>query len=305
MARNTEGTRRDIYAEVTEKVLALLEEGTVPWHRPWDAAAGLPTSMSTRRPYRGVNVFLLDTVAMVEGYGSPWWGTYRQIAELGGQVRKGERSTLVVFWRILEREATPEERARTGQAKVRIPMLRQFNVFNAAQADGLGEAFSGAPSGQAFDPVASAEAIVEGWAGRPEIVHGGSRACYVPSRDRVCLPQPSAFSSADEYYSTMFHELTHSTGHASRLARPTLLESHSFGDESYSKEELVAEMGAAMLSAVAGIHQRTIEASASYLASWLRVLRAEPRMLVQAAGQAQRAADLILGTEAAIEAVAA
>jgi hypothetical protein len=126
----------------------------------------------------------------------------------------------------------------------------------------------------------------------PSVSYGGSRACYSPSADRLSLPERSSFESAETFYSTAFHELTHSTGHASRLARKDLLEFHRFGDASYSREELVAEMGAAMLSAVAGIHQTTVPLSAAYLASWLKVLRGDSRMIVTAAAQAQKAADM-------------
>jgi antirestriction protein ArdC len=295
MARS-DTTRKDIYAEVTNTIIEALEAGTVPWHRPWNAATGLPMSMSSRRAYRGVNVFLLEMTARAKGFSSPWWGTYKQIADHGGQVRKGEKSTMVVFWKRLTVSTTAEEKARTGKDEKAIPMLRYFQVFNADQADGLPERFSaGADQGDGFDPVAEAEAILTGYAAAPSVHHGGSQAFYRPGTDSIHMPDREAFESGDAYYSTLFHEMTHSTGHTSRLARPTLLESHAFGDESYSKEELVAEMGAAMLSGMAGIHQATIPASAAYVASWLRVLKGDPKMVVQAAGQAQRAADHILG----------
>lgn len=298
MERKQQGNRRDVYAEVTRAIVDQLEAGVVPWHRPWNAEQGLPVSMSTRRSYRGVNVFLLGMAGQAAGYSSSWWGTYKQIGELGGQVRKGEKSSVVVFWKVFERKATSEERAR-GLVKVRVPMLRHFNVFNACQADGLGAGFYGAPASTVLQPVAECERIVSQWVGRPLVVHGGDRAFYSPGLDRVQVPAREAFESADGYYSTLFHELTHSTGHASRLARPTLLEAHAFGDESYSKEELVAEMGAAMLSGVAGIEQLTVPQSAAYIASWLRALKGDPRLVIGAAAQAQKAADMILGADKA------
>jgi antirestriction protein ArdC len=159
--------------------------------------------------------------------------------------------------------------------------------------------FSTAPGNPSdFDAIASAEVIMGTYLGAhdaPEVAYGGSRACYSPSADKVSLPERSSFESAEAFYSTAFHELTHSTGHASRLARKDLLEFHRFGDASYSREELVAEMGAAMLSGSAGIHQTTVPQSAAYLDSWLRVLRGDSRMIVTAAAQAQRAADLVRG----------
>ena len=162
----------------------------------------------------------------------------------------------------------------------------------------LGEPLAAPSSPSDFDAIAECETIMDGYLtsrNGPGIAYAGSRACYSPSADRVSLPERSSFESAEAFYSTAFHELTHSTGHASRLARKDLLEFHRFGDASYSHEELVAEMGAAMLSAVAGIHQTTVPQSAAYLANWLQVLRGDSRMIVIAASQAQKATDLIRG----------
>ena len=295
MASTAAKSTTSVYDIVTEQILAQLEAGTVPWHRPWKAS-GVPVSMSTRKPYRGVNPFLLAMSADAGGWSSPWWGTYKHIEQLGGQVRRGERSTLVVFWKTGTRDLTAEEKAAGKSA--RWAVLRYFRVFNAEQADGLPARFHPAAEeeGRQFDPIAEAELIVKGWDDGPEIVHQGDRACYSPGLDVVYLPAREAFESAHGYYSTAFHELTHSTGHPTRLARATLMEAHGFGDPSYSKEELVAEMGAAMLSGVAGIDQLTVPQSAAYLASWIKVLRGDSKLIVQAAGQAQKAADLILGT---------
>lgn len=296
---NATKVRSDVYAEITDTIIAALEAGTIPWHQPWEATAGLPTSMSSRKTYRGVNVFLLAMAAGAKGYRSSWWGTFGQIDKLGGKVRKGEKSTMVVFWKRLVVKTTAEEKATSGKDSKAIPMLRYFRVFNADQCDGLPERFHPGIADEvtiAFDPIEAAETIASGYVDGPSVSHGGDRAYYRPSTDAIQLPERSAFESADAYYSTMFHEMTHSTGHASRLKRPTLLESHSFGDESYSKEELVAEMGAAMLSGMAGIQQATVPASAAYVASWLRVLRGDAKLVIQAAAAAQKAADRILGT---------
>jgi len=288
--------RCDVYSIVTEQVIAALEEGTVPWHRPWDAAQGSPVSIGSNKGYRGINVFLLEASAMAAGYRSPWWGTYKAISEQGGQVRKGEKSTLAVFWtKWTPKDAGDDAEEHQGTRQV----LRYYRVFNAEQADGLPARFLAAPSSPSdFDPIAECEEIMAGYLNGPKapmLAYGGSAACYSPGADRVSLPERSAFQGAECFYSTAFHELTHSTGHASRLARKDLLEFHRFGDASYSREELVAEMGAAMLSAVAGIHQTTVPQSAAYLASWLRVLRGDSRMVVTAGAQAQRAADMIRG----------
>ncbi len=268
----------------------MLEAGTAPWHKPWNTETGLPRSLSTGKPYRGINPFLLQVSAIAAGYSSPWWATYRQIQERGGHVRKGEHSTLVVFWKQYTRKAhTPEEEDHTAY------VLRTYRVFNTDQADGLVLPPVAGRTTE-FDPIAACdEAITRYFASGPRLVHGGSSACYSPSRDVVMMPERSSFENPKAYYGTLFHEATHSTGHQNRLARPDLLEFHAFGDPSYSREELVAEMGSAFLSGHTGIATATLPNSANYLASWLRVLKSNSKLVVQAAAQAQKAADLILG----------
>ncbi len=285
-------SRRDLYEEVTNAVIEALEAGTIPWHQPWKAPSDMPTSLSTGRSYRGVNAFLLTMKTSAKCYCSKWWGTYKQISERGGQVRKGEKATTVVFWKFLERE--DEE---TGKRKS-IPMLRGFSVFNVDQCDTENMKLPTEPEPSYVEPVVLAEKIAAGYlADGPTFKPGGDRAYFSPSEDVVRVPEPCYFKSQDAYYSTLFHELTHSTGHKSRLARPDLLAAHHFGDPSYSREELVAEMGAAMVCAIAGIEQVTVPQSAAYVQSWLKVLRADKRAVVVAAGQAQKAADMIAGTD--------
>ena len=283
-----------VYSIVTERIIELLEKGTVPWHKPWNAELGMPRSLSTGKLYRGVNVWLLGS----SDYASPWWGTYQQIHEHGGQVRKGQRSTLVVFWKRTERTVTDEE---TGEETERQGfLLRYYRVFNAEQCDGL--QVPEIPGGDVHDhePIEAAQAIVDGYVnadGAPRLIFGGDRACYSPSLDVLRMPERHAFETAEAFYSTLLHEMTHSTGHANRLARKDLLEFHSFGDPSYSREELVAEMGASMLSGLAGIDQVTLPGSAAYLSHWITVLKGDVRLVVTAAAQAQRAADFIIGVD--------
>jgi antirestriction protein ArdC len=289
-------TKQDVYDIVTEKVLAALEAGTVPWHKPWTGTgAGMPTNLVSKKAYRGINVFLLSLAAMEGGYESPYWLTYKQAQAKGGNVRKGEHSTLITFWKRLDPR---DEVQPDGTTKVVTPMLlRYFRVFNVEQCDGVDYPRPEKIESD-WDPIAEAESVVSGYLGAdgaPTFRSGGDRASYPPSRDLVGMPSRDAFEGGKAYYSTMFHELTHSTGHASRLARKDLLESHSFGDASYSREELVAEMGAAMLSAVVGIEQATVGQSAAYVGHWLNVLRGDHKLVVQAAAQAQRAADRIRG----------
>jgi antirestriction protein ArdC len=288
---------KDTYADVTARVLEALEAGTVIWHKPWQTAVEMPTSLSTNKPYRGINIFLLIFEGMEKGYSSPYWGTYRQITERGGQVRKGEKSTEVVFWKLLAKK----EEVNGEVKEKKIPMLRTYNVFNTEQADWAEDAKLPKMTERAeVDPVEAAEAVVaEYLANGPSLRHGGGQAFYRPGTDTIQMPLAADFTSTDHYYSTLFHEVTHSTGHSKRLARQGIADGSfgRFGDAVYSNEELVAEMGAAMLSAVAGLDQvATIPATAAYLAHWRDALKGDNKLIVQAAAQAQKAVDLVLGT---------
>lgn len=290
--RKKTGPKVDPYKLITDRIVEALEAGVVPWHQPWDARHDGPRSLSSRKPYQGVNVFTLLLTAMAKGYTSPWWGTYKQIVERGGQVRQGEKGTPVVFWRILE-----VKDANAPDGKKKIPMLRYFTVFNADQAEG--DDFKVPASDvveQDIDPVDYADEIVQGYiaAGGPPVSHGGDRAAYAPTLDKIVMPTTGQFHSAAGYYSTLFHELGHSTGHASRLNRDGITDPIKFGSEKYGKEELIAEMSAAFLCAEAGVAQ-TVETHAGYIASWLRTIQGDPKLVVQAAGAAQKAANLVLG----------
>lgn len=279
----------DVYQIITERITDQLAKGTVPWHRPWKTggAAGAPRNLTTNRAYRGVNVFLLSSL----GFESPYFVTYKQAQSLGGNVRQGERGAPVVFWKWIDKR---HEGHDGDAAAERHAMLRYYTVFNVAQCDGI--VAPGVPMTAAdVAPIESAECIVVGMPDAPEIVHAGNQACYRPSWDRVTMPARASFFGAEEYYSTLFHELTHATGHARRLNRPTLVDLCPFGSTNYSKEELVAEMGAAYLCALSGIANKTIDNSAAYIAAWLRRLKDDARLVVHAAAQAQRAADFIMG----------
>jgi len=288
----------DVYQVVTDQIIEMLDAGTAPWHQPWRNTSDVstfPRSLSTGKPYRGVNPFLLQMTAISMGYSSPWWGTYDQIKERGGQVRKGEKGTMIVFWKRYVRKAkTADEEDRSAF------VLRYFKVFNTDQADGLTvpPAPGASPTDSVeFDPVEACEsALADYYAhGCPQLVYGGNSASYNYVSDIVRMPERSAFDSPECFYGAWFHETTHSTGHKDRLARPDLLTFHKFGDENYSREELVAELGSAFLSGMTGIGAVTLPNSASYLASWVRVLRGDKKLIITAAAQAQRAADLILG----------
>jgi antirestriction protein ArdC len=280
--------RKSVYEIITQEILSALERGVVPWRRPWGGAQLAPKSATTGRSYRSINTWLLFIAAERHGYESPWWLTYKQAQALGGQVRKGERASIVTFWK----EWETEDR-QTGE-EIKVPVLRYFNVFNAEQCDGLGAKFTSRPDVETFDhsPIHACERIAAGYVGGPMVEHGGFRACYQPGVDRVLMPRPELFEQREAYYATLFHELIHSTGHEGRLNRPSL---GTQDLEAYGREELVAEMGAALLCGVAGISPATVENSAAYLAGWCKAIRQDCKLVIQSAAAAQRAADWTLG----------
>ena len=272
-----------VYDQITERIIDMLETGTVPWRKPWQVQAGLPRNLLTKKLYRGINVFLLHALR----YESPYWLTFRQALELGGNVRKGEKACPVVFWKQLEIED------KASGEKEKIPLLRFYHVFNVAQCDGLKNL--PAPVETPCSALVKPDEIVSLMPQRPEIKHGMRQAFYSPSADFVAMPERARFTNEAGYYGTLFHELIHATGHPARLNRLTLTESEGFGSNPYCKEELIAEMGAAFLCGEAGIEESTLENSAAYLKGWLEQLQNDKKLIVQAAAQAQKAADFILG----------
>ena len=282
------------YQEVTERIVSLLKGGVVPWHKPWSVPGGEPQNLISRRPYRGINPFLLNLAP----YASPFWLTFRQARKLGVRVRRSEKATRIWFWKLLDPPEEPGTQAEefSSSGRRRIPILRRYSLFNVEQCEGLGDLVPQLPADERtpFERLKAAEAIITGMPSRPSIEHGGRGASYSPLTDCVRMPGRHRFKSGFAYYSTLYHELTHSTGHASRLDRKGVRATR-FGSAIYGREELVAEMGAAFLSAEAGIEHATIEASASYLAGWIEKLNGDPRLAIQAAGAAQKAADFILG----------
>jgi antirestriction protein ArdC len=276
--------RQSVYEIITSQILAELEKGVVPWRKPWRT---LPAAnLVSKKPYRGINTFLLA----LAGYGSQYWLTYRQAQALGGNVRRGESGTKIVFWKFDKYETETADGEMENRTSA---FLRYYTVFNLEQTEGLKALLELPPA----RPIESAEAIITGMP-NPPAYERGFRACYSPSSDTVTMPSPTAFHSQAEYYSTMFHELVHSTGHAKRLAREGFDKPQQFGGESYSREELVAEMGSAMLCGVAGIEQSTLANSAAYLKSWIARLKSDSRLIISAASAAQKAADYIRGESA-------
>jgi antirestriction protein ArdC len=280
--------KNDVYQVVTDRIIRLLESGTVPWHQPWKGGKNhAPQNFISRKVYRGINFFLLNAAR----YPSPFWLTFKQVQALDGRVKKGEHSFPVVFWKIFEEQ-------QDGETK-RIPFLRYYSVFNAAQCDGLPAGAMNVPTSTTgeFQPVEKCERVVSEMPRPPKIVQDGTRACYSPLHDEVSMPKAELFESSETYYSTLFHELTHATGHLSRLNRKEITAPIHFGSDPYSREELVAEMGAAFLSGHCEIENKTINQSASYIQHWLERLKDDRKLVVHAAAQAQKACDFILDVQ--------
>ncbi len=289
-----------VYQLVTDRVLALLGRGVVPWKRPWTTRGGRPmppTNFVSGRPYRGINVFLLAS----QHWTSPYWLTFKQALEKGGHVRKGEQGTPIIFWKIDE----PDEDGESLDASRKRLLLRYYTVFNLDQCEGFDTQDD--VGGAAFDPIPSCEEIYRRMPRPPALRHGGDRAFYLASGDFVQMPRREAFSRPETYYSSLFHELAHATGHPSRLNRFALDENCGcFGSPGYAREELVAEMTAAMICGVLGIapvregpepsglEDDLLEASAAYIQRWIKVFEEDRQVLVLAAARAQKAADYIL-----------
>jgi antirestriction protein ArdC len=264
------------------------EQALAPWQKSWTQAQ-TPQNIVTKKPYRGMNIFLLS----MNGYASPFYASYAQITKLGGKVKKGEKGHMVVFWKWVKLDKD-EQGHKLDKAK-NIPFLRYYTVFNIEQTEGIPEKKIPKFEERDFNAIDEAEKVLADMpSDMPEIRHIEDRAYYSPSLDYVNMPPQKTFKSDEAYYSVLFHELTHSTGHKSRLSRTEVTDMNSFGSHSYSVEELVAEMGAVFLSSHCGIEHKTMDNSIAYLKGWLSKLKDDTKMLITAAGRAQKASDYIL-----------
>lgn len=283
------------YQIVTDRIIAQLKLGVVPWQKPWNMVSEGPRNIISNKLYRGINVWLL----MGAGYSSPFWMTFKQALSLGGHVRKGEHGTPITFWKITDRAATEAEKAETGKSRVKSFFLRTYTVFNLAQCEKIPADKIPSIGAVTANPVDAAEAMVtEYLADGPSLSFGHDGAFYSANADAVGMPNRELFATAGGYYSTLFHELTHSTGHESRLDREI---ANPFGSKGYAKEELVAEMGAAFLTGEAGLLDMTVKNSAAYISTWLEALENDDKLVVHAASAAQRAVDFIRGRQASEE----
>ena len=279
----------DVYNEVTDQIVEAIEAGCPPWTRPWQAGGGLPYNLKSQQAYRGINVLLLWSVGAA--FTSQAWLTFKQAKERGGNVRKGEKGTRIVFFKMLERTDRDDD-SRT----VRIPLARYYTVFNAEQCDGI----DAEPETETESTPIERHAAVDAFAAsqRADIRFGGDIACYVPSQDCIRMPEPERFQSSDGYYGTLLHELTHWTAPSGRCDRDL---SGRFGDDRYAAEELIAELGAAFLCASFGVDgadgRHGIQQHASYIESWLKVLKADKRAIFTAASKATQAVEWLTAHE--------
>lgn len=276
-----------VYEEITKYVMDALDKDIVPWHKPWSGGVeGLPRNWRGT-PYRGMNVWILWYEQFAKGYTSNVWLTLNQANKLGGRVRKGEKSTMVIIWKPFQKK-----NAETGKVEWHR-YLNYYRVFNTEQCDGLPE--RAAVEVKELDPIAEAEAIIAGYESAPPVFYGGGRAYYVPATDEIHLPPKTAFESAEGLYATLFHEFVHSTGSENRVNRHWDRANMAFGCANYAREELVAEFGNAYLCGITGLPMTQADQSAAYIANWKQALTDDPTILISAAGAAQKAVDFILG----------
>ena len=272
-----------VHEIITNRIIEQLEKGVIPWKKPWKSDWPMNYKYKTR--YRGINVPILASTE----FNSPYWLTFKNVGEFGGRVKKGEKGTVIVFWKMLEAK---DEDTNDETDKKLVPYLRYHRVWNLDQTEGIDYENPKPRTNGEVGLIDEAEKIIADMPNSPKIQFAGQGAFYSPSEDLVNIPLREKFMTAAGYYGTVFHELGHSTGHVSRLNRSGF---GKFGSEKYSKEELVAEMTASFLLGYLGFKDDPqIENAAAYIGSWLKKLKGDPRFVVQAAAQAQKAADYIL-----------
>lgn len=293
-------TKRDLYQEVTNQIIELLEQGVAPWRCPW-SKYGMARNASTGHIYSGINAFLMNLTP----HPIPYFMSFKQAIAMGGKIKKGTKSRQVYFFKTYHKDKEGKNLNREqvaslhgmGEETHRIAFLKHFNVFNIEDVEGVEIDI---PHVELTDhnPIESCEALIHQMHHLPQMIHrNADKAYYSPLTDQLNMPALQQFSSAEKYYSTLFHELTHSTGHVSRLKRESITDYKPFGSPDYSKEELTAEMGASFLCAHAGINQPEVTTnSAAYLQGWLSVLKVDKKLIFRAAAEAQKAVNYLLAT---------
>ncbi len=277
--------RGDVYSLVTDKIIEQLEKKIVPWQQPWKDNS-IPQNLITRKPYRGINTLLLGTLR----YEQNLFLTFNQIKSIGGSVRKGEKGNLIIFWKPIVK--TKKE---NGTDKPELSfVLRYYTVFNVAQCEGISPNLIEITAELPFSPISYCEQIIEEFEHCPQIIFETQQAFYEPVSDYINMPKFETFITNEDFYSVLFHELIHSTGHRTRLAREGVATTSRFGDCTYSLEELTAEIGSCFLSSLCGIGANNFDQSVSYINGWLTALKNDKKLIVKAGGQAQKATDYIL-----------
>lgn len=281
-----------VYDYVSEKILSMLDEGVVPWQKPW-RIADIPRNFKSGYNYNGINVWLLLYEQMTKGYKYNMWMSFKQGKEMKATVKKGEKSSMVIFWKF---NKYVNENDNGEEVEKTVPILRYYNVFNIEQFDWEDEAkknelidkYIGEPL--SFEPNEEAERLVENYKFMPELTEGGSEAYYLPSLDKINMPIKDVFESIPKYYSTLFHEIGHSTGHKDRLNRFK----SNVNIHDYAEEELVAEFFSSMIAAHVGFGEEVFEHNASYIDSWRRKISKDKKIVVWAASRAEKAYHLFV-----------
>lgn len=283
--KESNNTKRDVYAIVTDKIIEMLDKGKIPWRQPW-VNAGEPQNLISGRSYRGINVMLLASL----GYAQNYFLSEKQAIELGATIKENEKPHLVVFWNWLEKEA------KDGEEGKKTPLLRYYMVYNVSQCIGIPQERIPNKT-RPSDPIERADKIVENMPSCPEISHLNAGAYYDPIEDLINIPYVTSFEDKESYYSVLFHELIHSTGHKMRLARKGIVEKVVFGSEQYSQEEIIAELGACYLKNYSGIETEPTKNNAAYIQNWLKVLKNDRKFIVYASTFAQKAVDYVLNVQ--------
>ena len=298
-ANKKQRAKRDLYAETTQRIIDKLESGVVPWRCPWSRHRGPAQNIVSGTVYRGVNSFLLN---FAFPRSNPYYLSFKQAKELGGRIRKGAKAEPVVYFATSYKDAdgksvkpeVAEQLQRSGHKLQCYPFLKYYNVFNVEDVEGATFDLPEVPTFE-HDPIEAAEAVMESVTNGPQIIEHPNQCFYRPRTDELAMTPCDRFTSAEGYYATLFHELTHATGHASRLGRREVTQAVTLGDPNYAREELTAEMGAAFLCSQTGISAATIENSAAYIDNWLQALEHDHTLVFKAAAAAQRAVDWING----------
>lgn len=285
MQKYSSNTASDVYSLVTNRIIELLEKGTIPWRKPW-LPNGMPKNLISQRPYTGINTMLLNSLDFSKNYFLTW----HQLQEIGGHIKRGEKGSFIVFQSKNEKEVQ-----KNGEITIeKRSILRYYYVYNVEQCLNLPRKYTEVTKIPTEIIDKSCEKIVQGMPLCPTIYYRGNEAYYMPKHDYINMPKLDYFDSMASFYGVLFHELIHSTGALKRLARKSVCENTDYGNELYSLEELIAEIGSCYLTSIGGVGISNLQNSAAYIKGWLSVLENDKRFIVKAASKAQRAVEYIL-----------